>query len=64
MSTNKKILSPVELVARVEELENLLKAINQSLEVIEYSGKVDGSVAARNLASEAMDWIKDSKLLA
>jgi len=62
MSKHKKILSPLELLDRVEELESLIKAINSNLEVIKYSGKVDGSMASMNLAHEAMDWIKSCNI--
>jgi len=53
----KKILSPLELDARVQELEKLLKCVKHNLETIHYSCKVDGSVASRNLAKETLEWI-------
>lgn len=58
MSNNTaKILSPLELDTRVQELEQLLKGIRANLRVIRYSCDVDGCVAGKNLSEEALDWI-------
>jgi hypothetical protein len=60
--TTKKILSPLELLDRVEELEKLLKCVNHNLETIHYSCKIDGSVAGRNLAKETLEWIAQANI--
>ena len=55
--TTKKILSPLELDARVQELERLLKCVNHNLETIQYSCRVDGCMAGQVLAKETREWI-------
>lgn len=57
-----KILSPLELDARVQELEKLLKCVHHNIKTVHFSCGIDMCQAGLNLSKETLEWIESHNI--